>query len=103
MAAIGTARRSRLHNATEGLALTTILQSFRSFAAAFLLKLVGNPGVAIFVATASLAYAMLAGTMGPSIPAFSRPSMSQSSSRPICRCPTRSRPGAPSRRRRSSS
>ncbi|WP_271589266.1 hypothetical protein [Bradyrhizobium sp. CCBAU 53415] len=57
MAAIATARKSRLHNAIEGLALTTTLQSFPTFAAAaFLLKLCGNhdlvgdPGVAIFVA-----------------------------------------------------
>jgi hypothetical protein len=74
---IAAARKSRLHNAIEGLALTTILQSFPTFAAAaFLLKLcgdhdlVGDPGVAIFVAIASLAHAMLAVTMGPSFPAF---------------------------------
>jgi hypothetical protein len=74
---IAAARKSRLHNAIEGLALTTILQSFPTFAAAaFLLKLCGNtdlvgdPGVAIFVAIASLAHAMLAVTMGPSFPAF---------------------------------
>ena len=49
--------KSSLHNALEGLALTATLQSFPTFAAAaFLLKLVGNhdlvgdPGVAIFVA-----------------------------------------------------
>lgn len=76
MAAIATARKSRLHNAIEGLALTTVLQSFPTFAAAaFLLKLVGNhdlvgdPGVAIFVAIASLAHAMLAVMLGPSFPA----------------------------------
>ncbi|MBR0881785.1 hypothetical protein ABIF65_007144 [Bradyrhizobium japonicum] len=70
------ARKSRLHNALEGLALTAILQSFPTFAAgAFLLKLVGNhdlvgdPGVAIFVAIASLAHALLAVTLGPSFPA----------------------------------
>ena len=34
MAAIATARKSRLHNAIEGLALTTVLQSFPTFAAA---------------------------------------------------------------------
>jgi hypothetical protein len=74
---IAAARKSRLHNAIEGLALTTILQSFPTFAAAaFLLKLCGNtdlvgdPGVAIFVAIASLAHAMLAVTLGPSFPAF---------------------------------
>lgn len=62
MAAIATARKSRLHNAFEGLALTATLQSFPTFAAAaFVLKLCGNhdlvgdPGVAIFVAFASLA------------------------------------------------
>lgn len=77
MAAIATVRKSRLHNALEGLALTAILQSFPTFAAAaFLLKLVGNhdlvgdPGVAIFVAIASLAHAMLAVTLGPSFPGF---------------------------------
>ncbi|MDX3972197.1 MAG: hypothetical protein QHD01_37120 [Bradyrhizobium sp.] len=74
MAAIATARKSRLHNALEGLALTAMLQSFPTFAAAFLLKLCGNhdlvgdPGVAIFVAFASLAHAMLAVTLGPSFP-----------------------------------
>lgn len=48
----------------------TILQSFPTFLAAFLLKLVGEPGVAIFAATASLAHDMLAVTMGPSFPTF---------------------------------
>lgn len=77
MAAIATARKSRLHNAIEGLALTTTLQSFPTFAAAaFLLKLVGNhdlvgdPGVAIFVAIASLAHALAAVSLGPNFPAF---------------------------------
>lgn len=77
MAATVVARKSRLHNALEGLALTTTLQSFPTFAAAaFLLKLAGNhdlvgdPGVAIFVAIASLAHAMLAVTVGPSFPAL---------------------------------
>jgi len=43
MATIATARKSRLHNALEGLALTATLQSFPTFAAAaFLLKLIGN-------------------------------------------------------------
>ena len=77
MAAIAAARKSRLHNALEGLALTAILQSFPTFAAAaFLLKLCGNhdlsgdPGVAIFVAFVSIAHALLAVTLGPSFPAF---------------------------------
>ncbi|WP_375305743.1 hypothetical protein WI560_27715 [Bradyrhizobium sp. A11] len=75
MAAIARVRKSRLHNALEGLALTTILQSFPTFAlAAFLLKLcgdhdlAGDPGVAIFVAIASLAHALLAVSFGPSVP-----------------------------------
>lgn len=75
MAAIARVRKSRLHNALEGLALTTILESFPTFAlAAFLLKLcgdrdlAGDPGVAIFVAFASLAHALLAVTFGPSLP-----------------------------------
>jgi hypothetical protein len=76
MAALATVRKSSLHNALEGLALTATLQSFPTFAAAFLLKLVGNhdlvgdPGVAIFVAIASLAHALLAVTLGPSFPAL---------------------------------
>ncbi|OKO72195.1 hypothetical protein AC629_38455 [Bradyrhizobium sp. NAS80.1] len=77
MAAAVAARKSRLHNALEGLALTATLQSFPTFAAAaFLLKLLGNndlvgdPGVAIFVAVASLAHALVAVTFGPSFPAF---------------------------------
>ncbi|SEN57965.1 hypothetical protein [Bradyrhizobium sp. OK095] len=77
MTSIAAARKSRLHNAIEGLALTTTMQSFPTFAAAaFLLKLCGNtdlvgdPGVAIFVAVASLAHAMLAVTVGPSFPAI---------------------------------
>jgi hypothetical protein len=59
MAATIAARKSRLHNALEGLALTATLQSFPTFAtAAMLLKLLGNhdrvgdPSVAIFVAIA---------------------------------------------------
>ena len=75
MAAIATARKSRLHNALEGLALTATLQSFPTFAAAaFLLKLCGDHdlagdlGVAIFVAIASLAHALIAVTLGPSFP-----------------------------------
>ena len=76
MAVTAAARKSRLRNALEGLALTAILQSFPTFAAAaFLLKLCGNhdlvgdPGVAIFVATASLMHALLAVILGPSFPA----------------------------------
>ncbi|KRP96469.1 hypothetical protein AOQ72_19425 [Bradyrhizobium yuanmingense] len=75
MAAIANARKSRLHNALKGLALTATLQSFPSFAtAAFLLKLcgdhdlVGDPGVAIFVAFASFTHALIAVTLGPSFP-----------------------------------
>ena len=75
MATIAPTRKSRLRNALEGLALTATLQSFPTFAAAaFLLKLVGDhdlsgdPGVAIFVAFASLFHAMLAVTLGPSFP-----------------------------------
>ena len=59
MATLATVRKSRLHNALEGLALTATLQSFPTFAtAAMLLKLLGNhdrvgdPSVAIFVAIA---------------------------------------------------
>ena len=75
MATIAATRKSRLHNALEGIALTAILQSFPTFAAAaFLLKLCGDhdlsgdPGVAIFVAVASLMHAVLAVTLGPSFP-----------------------------------
>lgn len=75
MAATIAARKSHLHNALEGLALTATLQSFPTFAAAALLlklagnhDLVGDSGVAIFVAIASLAHAMLAVTLGPSFP-----------------------------------
>lgn len=77
MAASIAARKSRLHNALEGFALTATLQSFPTFAAAVLLlklcdnhDLVGDPCVAIFVAVASLAHALLAVTPGPSFPAF---------------------------------
>ncbi|MBR0836558.1 hypothetical protein JQ612_25505 [Bradyrhizobium manausense] len=77
MAVIAAARKSRLRNALEGFALTTILQSFPTFAtAALLLKLCGNhdlvgdPGVAIFVAIASLVHALLAVTLGPSFAAL---------------------------------
>jgi len=77
MAVTATARKPRLHNALEGFALTALLQSFPTFAAAALLlklcgnhDLVGDPGVAIFVAFASLVHAMVAVTFGPSIPAL---------------------------------
>src|SRR3954467_5295911 len=80
MAAVARVRKSSLHNALEGLALTATLQSFPTFAAAaFLLKLVGNhdlvgdPGVAIFVGIASLAHALLAVPLGPSFPFFLKP------------------------------
>jgi len=76
MAVTAAARKSRLHNALEGFALTAILQSFPTFAAAALLlklfgnhDLVGDPGVAIFVACASLVHAVIAVTLGPVIPA----------------------------------
>ncbi|MBR0725201.1 hypothetical protein [Bradyrhizobium manausense] len=79
MAVIAAARKSRLRNALEGFALTTILQSFPTFAAAALLlklcgnhDLVGDPGVAIFVAVASLVHALLAATIGPAFPALFR-------------------------------
>ena len=69
--------KSRLQNLFEGFALPAVFQSFPSFAAAALLlklagshDLVGDPGVAIFVAIASLAHAMLAVTLGPSFPGF---------------------------------
>jgi hypothetical protein len=71
------AKKSRLRNALEGFALTVILQSFPTFAAAALLlklcgnhDLVGDPGVAVFVAVASLVHATVAVTLGPSIPAL---------------------------------
>lgn len=77
MAVTAAAKKSRLHNALEGFALTAILQSFPTFAtAALLLKLfgdlVGDPGVAIFVAIASLVHAVIAVTLGPVIPALAR-------------------------------
>lgn len=63
--------------ALEGFTLTAILQSFPTFAAAALLlklcgnhDLVGDPGVAIFVAFASLVHATIAVTLGPSFPAL---------------------------------
>jgi len=77
MAVAAAVRKSRSRNALEGFALTVILQSFPTFAAAALLlklcgnhDLVGDPGVAIFVALASLVHATIAVTLGPSIPAL---------------------------------
>lgn len=77
MAVTAAARKSRLRNALEGFALTAVLQSFPTFAAAALLlklcgdhDLVGDPGVAIFVAVASLVHATVAVTLGPSFPAL---------------------------------
>lgn len=79
MAIVAAARKPRLHNALEAFALTAILQSFPTFAtAALLLKLFGNrdlvgdPGVAIFVAIASLGHAVIAVALGPMIPALAR-------------------------------
>ena len=76
MAVTAAARKSRLRNVLEGFALTAVLQSFPTFAAAALLlklcgnhDLVGDPGVAIFVAFASLVHATIAVTLGPSFPA----------------------------------
>ena len=70
-------RKSRLQNLLEGFALTTIFQSFPGFAAAALLlklagnhDLVGDPGVALFVAFASLLHALLAVSLGPKLPGF---------------------------------
>lgn len=61
MAVTAAERKSRLRKALEGFALTTILQSFPTLAAAALLlklcsnhDLVGDPGVAIFVASLQL-------------------------------------------------
>jgi hypothetical protein len=77
MAVTAAARKSRLRNVLEGFALTAVLQSFPTFAAAALLlklcgnhDLVGDPGVAIFVAFASLVHATIAVTLGPSFPAI---------------------------------
>ncbi|MBR0830896.1 hypothetical protein JQ596_35865 [Bradyrhizobium manausense] len=70
-------RKSRLQNLVEGFALTAIFQSFPSFAAASLLlklagnhDLVGDPGVAIFVISASLIHALLASTLGAKFPSL---------------------------------
>jgi hypothetical protein len=74
MAAIA-ARKSQARNLLEGFVLTTVLQSFPTFAAAALLlklagsrDLVGDPGVALFVAAASLVHAAFAVTLGPRFP-----------------------------------
>ena len=79
MAAIAGSRKSRLQNALEGFVLTTILQSFPTFAAAAMLlkvagskELVGDAGVAIFVVFASLCHALLAVTLGPKFPGVFR-------------------------------
>jgi hypothetical protein len=79
MAVTAAAKKSRLYNALEGFALTAIFQSFPTFAAAALLlklfgnhDLVGDAGVAVFVALASLVHAVIAVTLGPAIPALSR-------------------------------
>jgi hypothetical protein len=79
MAVAAAARKSRPRNALEGFALTVILQSFPTFAAAALLlklcanhDLVGDPGVAIFVAVASLIHATIAVTIGSSFAALSK-------------------------------
>ena len=65
-----------LRNVLEGFALTAVLQSFPTFAAAALLlklcgnhDLVGDADVASFVAFASLVHATIAVTLGPSFPA----------------------------------
>ncbi|MGY8677346.1 hypothetical protein Q2941_05945 [Bradyrhizobium sp. UFLA05-153] len=79
MAVTAAARKSRLQNLLEGFALTAILQSFPTFAAAALmLKLVGNKdlvgdaGVAVFVVGASLVRALLAVSLGPKLPTLFR-------------------------------
>ena len=79
MAVAAAVRKSRPRNALEGFALTVILQSFPTFAAAALLlklcanhDLVGDPGVAIFVAFASLIHATIAITVGSSFAALSK-------------------------------
>jgi hypothetical protein len=73
------APKSRAHSQLEGFALTTLFQSFPSYAAAVLLlklagnrDLVGDPGVAIFVTVASLTHALLAAWLGPKFPRFFR-------------------------------
>lgn len=70
MATIAAARKSRPRNAFEDFALTAILQSSPTFAAAALLlklcgshDLVGDPGVAIFVVFASLIHAVVMVTL----------------------------------------
>ena len=71
--------KSSAQNRIEGFVLTALFQGFPTFAAAALLlklfgnhDLVGDPGVAIFVAVASLVHAVIAVTLGPAIPALSR-------------------------------
>lgn len=74
MVATVAARKSRLHNALEGFALTAILQSFPAVtSAALLLNLcgvVGHSGVAYFVSFTSLANALFVVTVGPKWPFF---------------------------------
>ncbi len=77
MAASVAARKCPVRNLLEGFALTAILQSFPTFAtAALLLKLIGNtdlvgdPGVAIFVAVAALCHALLTVSLGAKLPAL---------------------------------
>ncbi|TPQ26610.1 hypothetical protein C2U70_31455 [Bradyrhizobium guangdongense] len=77
MTAAIAACKSRLQNVIEGFALTAVFQSFPSFAAAALLlklagsrDLVGDPGVAIFVISASLIHALVAATLGPRFPSL---------------------------------
>ncbi|MGY8666360.1 hypothetical protein Q3C01_28975 [Bradyrhizobium sp. UFLA05-109] len=77
MAVTAAARKSRLQNLLEGLALTAVLQSFPTFAtAALMLKLAGNKdlvgdaGVAMFVIGASLVHAMFAVSLGPKLPSL---------------------------------
>lgn len=77
MTAAIAARKSRLQNLLEGFALTAVFQSFPGFAAASLLlklsgshDLVGDPGVAIFVVSASLIHALLASTLGSKFPSL---------------------------------
>jgi hypothetical protein len=77
LAANVAARKSHAQNLLEGFALTTIFQSFPTFATAVLLlklfgdrDLVGDPGVAIFVIFASLLRGVLAVSLGARFPAI---------------------------------
>lgn len=104
IAVTAAARKSRLRNALEGFALTAILQSFPTFAAASLLlklcgshELVGDHGVAIFVAFASLVHATIAVTLGPGFRALSKTLYEPNSSIAPCRSKSRSPNGAPTR------